>query len=245
MKALLVLFLFVLILICFLLDFGMGISINKPAMDVYIPSLTKHFWIRNMTNLRIIEAASTLLGIYLVRYFPDDLKINQEYMLIVGANFFFNWYFEVRRTSTPYIQSSRSNTVSEACGLLNMRPEFAMDLLRSALFPLFLFYYTNLEAEERIPPDRMHVLLEFMHDRQCERAFRHYLRETDPDSIDNLDDMLRSLLEDTQGGRDRSFCNSGIESNFKLFKKTRSYFTLHRKRTEQAIVDGLGYTVHN
>lgn len=221
-------------------NFGMGVRTGRPVFDAYLPSQHLRYQITSPFQLRSIEIIISLAGLYLLRNFPRQLRIFEEYVIIISMTSVISWFGDVIGVGKL---NHHADYVSEKCTFLQVRMDFFWEMIRSAVICLVLTYYASLSQEPRIPSDRMHSFREFLHDVKCLEVFEKYLHKNQPHANEDFEDLVRSMEITDSGDSKDSMTTYGLEEVFREYRRTKSYKKLKELRLKEEAVESIGYTI--
>ena len=215
--------------------FGEIFIFNIPGLDWYKPSLKLWYQLFPYTLVRMSEGYFAFWGMYLVRNFPDDLKIQKEYLMINFVNFTIDWFYELKRKFDP---SPGEDSLID-CFFFDIKTEYFGDLVRSMLFSLILAYACSVQKVDKVPPERMAYLNEFCFDIQCLETFRSYLRKVSPSELEHFDDTIWNVVQNPRPSVSNT--HHEFEGKFQDFQKTVAFKTLKKMRILEERVASIGY----
>ena len=210
----------------------MHFNLYKPGFDWFESGYLQSYKLKNLTYVRIFEAALGLGSIYAIRNFPANLKIMPEYLAILMAQFMWNWYFE--------LEMRLGNSKSE-CGLFDLRVEFVGDMLRAIMFSFILSIYTRYEKVYRVPALYITSITDFVQDIQCRYTFRRFLVTKFPKEIESFDELVNLLDQGTSSLFRSGLVPEILEERFSLYMKTKSFRTLKKIIKIADEVEALGF----
>lgn len=220
-----------------LFNWGFCITFSKPGLDWYDYDLQWAFKAKNLTIVRVLETIVSLIGLYFLRSFPQDLRIAREYTILTSLNFVTNWYYELRKPLLIYYPQQANFD----CSFFNIRSEFCGDIIRSVLYTLIIAVFIRVKKVSRVPPDRIHIFQDFCFDQQCVQYFCAYLTTKHRDRLNEFSIMVNSMK--SMSLKEVTFGLEDFQVEFNKFKKTVSFHTLKKLREDSNKVEKIGYVV--
>ena len=219
-----------LIVFCAFYGDGRFFILYKPNLDWYFKELKGRVMFTNITILRVLELMTGLGALITVRTFPKDLRITEEYFVLLLIGIIFGWLYEVQ----PRLENKEDNGWT-CLPVLYLRVEGLIDISRSLVFSLILSYYTRYKKQNHVPYNRIFFLEEFSKDLYCQIYFRKYLKSLNRGmEVVYTEELIRY-------GQEEEFSYSDeLIRHFNKFKQTKSFAHLSHSRLECDIVDAMG-----
>ena len=130
-----------------------------------------------------------------------------------------------------------------ACSLFQIRADYLYDMIRSVIFSLILWYFSDYKETPRVPLRYVGQLQDFLNDDKCRMYFNKYLKHK---GISELITETERINEEVLSlSQDRSILqfSSNLQQAFEDYQTTRSFKTLEDEIKIFGEVEALGYTV--
>lgn len=223
------------------INWGANLRYGRPGLDWFDPEHLQDYKRINLTNVRVVECATSLFGVYLISSFPSYLRIFGEYISIFSLNFFCFMIIEFYRSLKYTTNLGKIETEVLCCKF-----DFLLEILRSTLFSLILSYYSMYKPEPRVPPEMMDNLYHFSNDIKCLEYFKMYIVKKHPDaiaifieasrrSIVSMSSTIEVVLEDSN-------YNEELLPYFDKYRKTKSFHTLKQLRISENRLATYGFS---
>jgi len=213
-------------------NFGVQVSLSKPAINWYSPGMIKWYVIHNSTLSKALELMFAMIGLFLMSSFPSSLRIMEEYSVLTASSLCIWWIIE-----TGYRLSPRT---TESCFLGVLRLEFCSELLRCLVFSIVLAFYSQRQESLHCPSNRLYDFSDFCRDMKCVQLFRKYLKQKYPQRVSEYDLSLQELYS-TAHEYDGSTILRRSMAEFRSYKQTKSYNRLKQQRAIEEEVEAIGY----
>lgn len=205
------------------------------SLDSYSQNDRAGYFILNLTFLEIFENSLLLGSFYVLRNYPSEFVVKQEFLY----SFLCNFFFSILTEGTFNNRGFGGHTVK--CFLGTYSAPYAVNLMRAASVILFL-HFVSRKCFFYFPLPFAWIfkdLSKFIFEPYCIRIFEAYLQKMEPNKLQHYEKIMEGYLGRSdemigEQAHDFSINNDDIGDNidklsksFDNFKKTVSYYTIH------------------
>lgn len=220
--------------------FGNENCLGKAVLDWYAPGYTWLKVLNTHTVLRIWEAVACLASMYLMRTFPNDLRIWEEAVTIFFVSASLSWVFELYNNLTLKRGSSNQNMdYHNRCIIFGINSSMTAELIRGFVYPILLYYFTGHRKTSRVPAFLMTSFDNFIKDPECFKYFHMFAKREPRLSQSREIEVSGDPNESIVGEEDYNL----MLDQFNIYRHTKSFATLKKIREEAEYTESLGYAL--
>ena len=209
---------------------------QKVAVDWFDPENIKWYRYVNVTFLRMFEISLFLASTFLVRRFPDDLNIKEEYFSIFLVNSLMSLSFEFIQNKDGV--NDPTNNFKENCFIFSLRWDFLINTLRCICFCTVTMIFVRTKRFNIPPTNQPRNLYELLCIPTYYEYFPMFVARKHPQKTDELLELLRGdSLSLNSANED---FGENFQAEFEEYLKTTSYRTISKRLKEDANVFSIG-----